>query len=134
MGTVALPNQTTDAIQNMNTKRACRDLFVATGWVVLAATGHAQQQTPAARTYARACLSCHAGDGAGSFPGVPDLTDPSGPLSREPNDLLTRVIAGIHTPGAAMVMPARGGDPSLSDAELADVLTYMRRSFIGAGK
>ena len=134
MGTVARPNQTSDAIQNMNTKRACRDLFVATAWLILAVTVHAQQQTPAARTYARTCRSCHAGDGAGSFPGVPDLTDPSGPLSRDPNDLLTRVIAGIQTPGGAMVMPPRGGDPSLSDAALADVLTYMRRTFIGTDK
>jgi len=122
----------TEASHAMHTSCASRYLFVLIGTLLLTMPARADQPTPAARIYAKACLSCHASDGAGSFPGVPDLTDPSGPLSSAPDDLLVRVITGIQTPGAAMVMPPRGGDPTLSDAALADVLTYMRKTFIGA--
>lgn len=81
--------------------------------------------------YERGCIACHGADGTGSLPGVPDLTGPSGRLSEDAALLLRHVRDGFRSPDSPMAMPARGGDPSLTDAELAAALHYMRSTFAG---
>ncbi|QID17919.1 cytochrome c [Nitrogeniibacter mangrovi] len=104
--------------------------LVALGIVGTTPSALADEGVSGERVYARACLSCHGADGMGSFPGVPDLTEPTSALAGNRSDLLRRVIAGVRTPGAAMAMPPRGGDPSLSDDDLAAALDYMRTEFL----
>ncbi|MDN0084948.1 c-type cytochrome [Crenobacter sp. SG2305] len=79
--------------------------------------------------YKGSCIACHGSDGAGSFPGVPNLADKAGPLSRDDDVLLNRMINGFQSPGSPMGMPSRGGDPTLTDADLKAALKYMRNKF-----
>lgn len=81
--------------------------------------------------YYKACIACHAADGAGSLPGVPDLTEKGGALRQEDAVLIRRMAEGFQTPGSPMEMPPRGGDPAVSDADLKAVLKYMRKAFLG---
>lgn len=82
--------------------------------------------------YNRTCIACHGGDGYGSLPGVPDLGGKTGPLSQTDDLLLKRMTDGFQTPGSIMAMPARGGDPALTDADLNAVMQYMRKEFLHA--
>src|SRR5574340_254372 len=79
--------------------------------------------------YNETCVACHGGDGAGSLPGVPDLTEKTGPLSHDDAVLLKRMAEGFQSPGSPMGMPPRGGNPALTDADLKAVLKYMRKEF-----
>ncbi|MFA5371333.1 MAG: cytochrome c [Sideroxydans sp.] len=92
---------------------------------VLAADDFSRGQT----VYAETCIACHAADGAGSFPGVPDLTGKTGLLSQDDAVLLRRMTDGFQSPGSAMAMPPRGGNPVLSDADMLSALKYMRKEF-----
>lgn len=78
--------------------------------------------------YGRNCLACHGADGAGAMPGVPDFTATDGPLARPDAVLLRNMINGMARPGT-MAMPARGGNPALSDDDLRAALAYIRRAF-----
>ncbi len=75
------------------------------------------------------CIACHGSDGTGNIPGVPDLTGNKGLLSQDDTVLLKRMTEGFQSPGAAMAMPPRGGDPGLTDADMQAVLKYMRKEF-----
>ena len=79
--------------------------------------------------YNGTCIACHGSDGTGSLPGVPDLTGPTGLLSQADAVLLRRMADGFQTPGSSMAMPAKGGNPALTDADLSAVLKYMRNAF-----
>lgn len=79
--------------------------------------------------YDRTCIACHGSDGSGSFPGVPELTEKTGPLSQDDGVLLKRMADGFQSPGSPMGMPPRGGDPALTDRDLEAVLKYMRKEF-----
>ena len=79
--------------------------------------------------YNTTCVACHAANGKGSLPGVPDLTDKNGRLTKADLELLDNILMGFQTPGSSMAMPPRGGNASLSDADIKAVLAYIRSSF-----
>jgi len=79
--------------------------------------------------YNGTCIACHGSDGTGSLPGVPDLTGKTGLLSQDDAVLLGRMADGYQSPGSPMAMPAKGGNPALTDADLSAVLKYMRNAF-----
>lgn len=79
--------------------------------------------------YEAACLACHGADGAGAFPSVPDLTEAGGVLSKPDDVLMENMINGIQSPDSPMPMPAKGGDPSLTEEDIRAVLRYMRAAF-----
>lgn len=81
------------------------------------------------QVYEGTCVFCHGDDGEGEIPGVPDLTRRSGPLSQSDEVLFDHIANGFESPGSAMAMPARGGNPSLTDAEIRDVVAYLREEF-----
>lgn len=80
--------------------------------------------------YMNNCMVCHAADGSGAMPGVIDLEE-NRVWSRLDNKvLLKRLKQGIRTPGARFSMPAKGGNPDLTDNDLNKIIHYMRQSFL----
>ncbi len=80
-------------------------------------------------TYDSTCIACHGANGKGSLPGVPDFTDRNGRLSKPDGELLTNMINGYQSKGSLMAMPAKGGNPALSPADMESVLQYIRDQF-----
>jgi len=81
------------------------------------------------QVYEGTCIYCHGGNGKGEIPGVPDFTKKNGPLSESDADLFDHIANGFESKGSQMAMPARGGNPALTDAEIRDVLAYLRKEF-----
>ena len=90
-----------------------------------AATGEA--------VYRRTCVACHGADGRGGLPGVADLAAPGGSLTRSDEELLVSIRDGYQSPRSALAMPAKGGNPALTEDDVRAVIAYMRASF-GAGR
>lgn len=82
------------------------------------------------RLYVQSCVICHADDGTGAMPGVPNLIENRAWSIVPEKELLDRLKQGIQTPGATMAMPPKGGNPKLSDKELMEIITYMRATFL----
>lgn len=81
------------------------------------------------KLYTQYCLACHGADGAGTMPGVSDLTDPAGVLAKSDAVLLRSLLDGVQRPGAPLVMPPKGGNPALTEQDMRRVLTYIRQKF-----
>jgi len=64
------------------------------------------------------------------MPGIPDLTAPDGVMAKPEDVLLDHVMNGFQGPDSAMAMPAKGGDPDLTEQDIRDVMGYMRRTFV----
>jgi mono/diheme cytochrome c family protein len=79
--------------------------------------------------FAASCVACHGANGKGTLPGVPDLTQQDGRLSQSEEVLLANIINGVQSAGSPMPMPARGGNSSLTDEELIEVLDYILLTF-----
>lgn len=79
--------------------------------------------------YEKTCIACHGADGKGVIPGAANFTDPKGPISKPDNVLLDHITNGFQSPGSPMAMPARGGNPSLTDDDLKNALKYIRETF-----
>lgn len=79
--------------------------------------------------YSTTCIVCHGADGTGAIPGVPDLTTTKGPLSKTDKELIENITEGYQSPGSMMAMPAKGGNPSLSDEDVAALVAYLRDAF-----
>jgi len=74
--------------------------------------------------YKQTCIACHGADGKGAIPGVPGFKEL---LSKSDDTLLQHMIEGFQSPGSPMAMPARGGNPNLSDQDLRNVLSYIKK-------
>lgn len=105
-----------------------RSLVLTVALFVVAGAVHAGD--PAGKTvYQGTCIACHGPDGKGVLPGVPDFTAPNSPL-KQPNEILIKHITeGFQAPDSPMAMPARGGNPSLTDAQISEALAYIRETF-----
>lgn len=102
--------------------------LVAFGAVALVTAGAAAQDA-GKDIFGRTCIACHGADGAGVLPGVPDLTKRDGPLAQPDAVLIERISNGYQSKGSALAMPPKGGDPSLTERQIRDVLAYVRREF-----
>lgn len=97
--------------------------------VMLAASAEVAAEEHGKTLYTQYCLACHGADGAGTMPGVPDLTDKAGVLAK-PNALLLRsLLDGVQRPGAPVAMPPKGGNPALTEEDMQAVLAYIRHKF-----
>ncbi|MCW8955974.1 MAG: cytochrome c [Gammaproteobacteria bacterium] len=76
--------------------------------------------------YMQTCIVCHGDDGSGNMPGVPDLADNKQLLTEKDSVIVERIKAGIQSPGN-LSMPARGGNPDLTDEQLLSVLVYVKQ-------
>lgn len=94
-------------------------------WLLLAGSVNAEELS-AEQIYIQSCIVCHGDDGSGNMPGVPDLADNKKLLIEENSVILKRIKSGIQTSGN-LSMPAKGGNPDLTDKELLSVLVYTKK-------
>jgi len=94
-------------------------------WLLLADSVKAEELS-AEQIYIQSCIICHGDDGSGNMPGVPDLADNKKLLIEENVVILKRIKSGIQTSGN-LSMPAKGGNPDLTDKELLSVLVYIKK-------
>jgi mono/diheme cytochrome c family protein len=92
------------------------------------AIGTGRQIDPDARRYAAACASCHYNGSAGINASRPDLSLNSAVHLADPANLIRVILFGIEASEGAsgLVMPAFG--PGFSDAEVARIAAYLRRT------
>lgn len=76
--------------------------------------------------YKQTCVACHGANGEGVIPGVPKLSER---LSKSEATLLSNIKNGFQSEGSTMAMPAKGGNPGLSDADIKEVLIYLQQTF-----
>lgn len=79
--------------------------------------------------YSQTCFVCHGPTGKGAIDGVPDLTAKNGRLAKSDEIVMTNIINGFQSEGSMMAMPPMGGNPDLSEQDMADVLAYMRKEY-----
>ncbi len=79
--------------------------------------------------YSQTCIACHGANGKGAIPGVTDFTGKDSPLSKPAAVLVKNISEGFQTPGSFMAMPAKGGNPALTEADVMAVLAYLRAEF-----
>lgn len=89
----------------------------------------AQAASHGKAVYERTCIACHGKDGRGALPGVAPLGGKGGRLAKPDPVLIKNMIEGVRSPGSPMAMPPKGGDPSLTEQDIAAVLQYMRQAF-----
>jgi len=73
--------------------------------------------------YQKNCSGCHGANGKGVVASAPDFTNKGGVLSQPRGTLFHNIKLGMGS------MPAKGGNPSLSDSELKAVLDYIESTF-----
>lgn len=85
-----------------------------------------------AAIYAEACAGCHGDDGRGVANLGTSLADSELIRQGTPEDVLTMIRAGRAADDphnqSGLTMPASGGRPDLSDAEILAVIDYLQRS------
>ena len=79
--------------------------------------------------YEETCIACHGPDGKGTLPGVPNFASKKGPLAQSDDVLFSSIKNGLERPGADLAMPEMGGNPDLTDADMHDIIAYMRKAF-----
>lgn len=79
--------------------------------------------------YSQTCVACHGANGKGAIPGVADLTDKDGSLSKTDAELMQNITDGFQSPGSFMAMPPKGGNPGLTEDDIKAVLAYLRSTF-----
>lgn len=96
--------------------------------VEISLPGREETYDPDADLYNSACLSCHANATPGPLPARPELALNSALTLAEPANFIEPVLRGIGSRDGApgLVMPAYA--TSLSDAEVARLAAYLRRT------
>lgn len=94
-----------------------------------AADESAQSAQSGDAIYNQTCVACHNLNGKGNVPGAPDFTRPDSALSQSDEVLFKHVKEGFQSPGSPMAMPPKGGNSSLSDAEIRNVVEYLQETF-----
>lgn len=79
--------------------------------------------------YNQTCTACHGADGKGVLPGVPAFTQAGGPLRKSDAMLIKHITEGFQSPDSPMAMPAKGGNPGLTDSDMRATLNYIRKQF-----
>jgi len=110
-----------------------RELFLvlmSVSLVLFAGDVRSDEDTAAGEAvYSQTCIACHGADGKGMIPGVRDLTAADGSLLKSDADLVNSITNGFQSPGSFMAMPAKGGNPGLTEADIKAVLAYLRAAF-----
>ena len=86
----------------------------------------AQAQDRGKQIYDTTCVACHGKDGKGALPGTPNLRKV---MAKSDEDLVRNTLNGYQSPGSPLAMPPKGGNPSLTEADVRAVIQYMRSAF-----
>ena len=86
----------------------------------------AQGQDRGKQIFDTTCVACHGKDGKGVLPGTPNLRKV---LAKSDDDLVRNTLNGYQSPGSPLAMPPKGGNPSLTEADVRAVIQYMRSTF-----
>jgi len=65
-------------------------------------------------------------DGKGAISGVPSLAER---ISKSDAVLLNNILNGYQSPGATMAMPPRGGNANVTEQDIKEVLSYIRKIY-----
>lgn len=103
--------------------------ILATQFAAADASVESANTTAGKAVYSQTCIACHGADGKGTIPGVKDFTTKNGPLTKTDDALLKSITEGFQSPGAPLAMPAKGGNPALTEADIKAVLDYLRAEF-----
>lgn len=79
--------------------------------------------------YNGTCIACHGSDGSGTIPGTPDFSANDGPLQKTDDELIQSIMEGFQSPGSPMAMPAKGGNPALTEEDARQLVAYLRAAF-----
>ena len=106
----------------MTPRASIRDVTVC---ILLAAllAGCSPGEQPGQAIWQNNCQVCH-GPGLAGAPRIGHKTDWAARIAKGTDTLIEHAIQGYAGPGGHE-MPARGGNPSLSDADVAAAVTYM---------
>ena len=74
-------------------------------------------------------MACHGDNGKGTMPGAPNFTRTDNPLSQSDEVLFKHIKLGFKSSGSPMAMPPKGGNMSLTDADINAVLDYLREAY-----
>lgn len=77
------------------------------------------------KIFASACAACHGPKGQG-VPGFSQDMNQSQLITSQTDQELVEFIKVGGLPGEALVMPPKGGIPSLTDPNLVDIVAYIR--------
>lgn len=95
--------------------------------VLTPSIGNADDNVAGQQIYQQNCVGCHGSDGSGNMRGIPDLTASDSPLKKPEAELVNNVINGVYR--SMFGMPPRGGNSSLSDQDIVEVVRYMKATF-----
>jgi nicotinate dehydrogenase subunit B len=93
------------------------------------ATGVRAVSSVGARLYEGACAVCHAVGGPPLFGSRPSLALNSNLHSALPDNLIQVILHGIAAPASSDLGYMPGFKDSMSDSQLAELVTYLRRQF-----
>lgn len=82
--------------------------------------------------YDTTCVACHGADGKGIMPGIPNFKGKNSPLAKKDHSLLLHHIDKGFNGSGGMAMPPKGGNTSLSEQDIVDVLGYLEHEFSNA--
>jgi cytochrome c5 len=82
----------------------------------------AGEQAPGERVYRTVCFACH-DTGAAGAPKVGDNSAWQPRIAKGVEVLVQHAVQGFQ--GSQGMMPAKGGNPALSDQQVADAVHYM---------
>jgi mono/diheme cytochrome c family protein len=117
-------------------KKHIRHLLAAACMLPLPSLVHAGDAARGQAVYMQVCFACHQPTGMGLPPMFPPLAGSDWVNVNKPDRIIRMVLHGFTGPitingkpftSPAPLMPAQGA--ALSDAQIADVLTYVRSSF-----
>ena len=79
--------------------------------------------------YQQTCVACHGANGQGALPGIASFGSADGPLAQSDDALVRSILDGKQSPGSALAMPPKGGNPNLTETDARALVAFLRAEF-----
>lgn len=106
-------------------------LIVAAGLAPATAAAGNDLLAAGRAAYQQTCVACHGTNGQGALPGIASFRSADGPLAQADDVLVESILEGKQSPGSALAMPPRGGNPNLTEADAEALVAFLRAEFGG---